>query len=299
MLQQREFIKELRIIKNAHKQNSSNDDQSTVTNASPIYGLEPFLDDNGVLRVGGQLRNSSLNRNLMHPILLPRRSVITSRIIEWCHNRSGHSGRNMTLNEIRCNCFWIINGDTAVRSHIYHCVTYRKLRYKLGEQKMADLPAERSSNTTPFIYVGMDMFGPFVTKEGRKELKCYGAIFQCLASWAIHLEVINSVDTDTFIMCLRTFIGRCGNVRMLRYDNGINFIGAEKKLSKGFLEMNQNKIRIFLQNSDSDWLIWKKNPPAGSHFGGIRERQIRSARAVLGSLLRTHGPLLFPLICSR
>ena len=125
MLQQREFIKELRIIKKAHKQNSSNNDQSsTLIKASPIYGLEPFLD-NGVLRVGSQLRNSCLNRNLMHSILLPQRSVITSRIIEWCHNRSGHSGRNMALNEIRCSGFWIINENAAVRSHIYHCETCR------------------------------------------------------------------------------------------------------------------------------------------------------------------------------
>ena len=55
MLQQREFMKELRIIKKIHKQNPSNNDQSTATKASPIYGLDPFLDDNGVLRVGGRL----------------------------------------------------------------------------------------------------------------------------------------------------------------------------------------------------------------------------------------------------
>ena len=54
-----------------------------------------------------------------------------------------------------------------MRSHIYHYVTCRKLG-----QKMADLPEEKSSDTTPFIEVGMDVFGPFVTKEGRKELKC-------------------------------------------------------------------------------------------------------------------------------
>ena len=69
-------------------------------------------------------------------------------------------------------------------------------------------------------------------------------------------------------------------------------IGAEKELSKGFLEMDQNKIRRFLQNLGSDWMIWKNNPPAGSHFGGIWECQIRSARTVLGSLLRTHGSSL-------
>ena len=139
-----------------------------MTKASLIYRLDPFLDNNGVLWVGGWLRNSSLNWNMMHPILLPQRSVITNRIIEWCHNISGHSGRNMTLNEIWCNGFWIINGNVAVRSHIYHCVTSRKLRGKLREQNMADLPEVRSTDAAPFTYVGMDMFGPFVTKESRK-----------------------------------------------------------------------------------------------------------------------------------
>ena len=61
--------------KKAHKQSPSNKDQSNVTKASPIYGLDPFLDDNGLLRVRGQLRNSILNWNLMHSILLPQRSV--------------------------------------------------------------------------------------------------------------------------------------------------------------------------------------------------------------------------------
>ena len=155
MLHQRELIKELRIMKKAYKQNPGNNDQSIVTKASPIYGADPFLDDNGVLRVGGRLRNSSLNENLIHPILLPRRSVITSRIIKWCHNRSGHSGRNMTLNEIRCNGFCISNGNAAMRNHFYHCVTCRKLRAKLGKQKMADLPEERSSDAAPLTCICM------------------------------------------------------------------------------------------------------------------------------------------------
>ena len=110
-------------------------------------------------------------------------------------------------------------------------------------------------------------------------LKHYGAIFLCIASRAIHLEVVNSMDTDSFIMCLRRFIGCHENVRMLRSDNGSNFIGADKQLSKVFMEMDQNKIRTFLQNLGSDWIILKKIPPAGSHFGGIWEHQIRSAGA--------------------
>ena len=71
MLQQREFLKKLRTIKKTNKQNPSSSDQSTSTKASAIYGLDLFLDNNGVLKFGGQLRNFSLYWNLMHPVLLP------------------------------------------------------------------------------------------------------------------------------------------------------------------------------------------------------------------------------------
>ena len=66
MLQQREFIEKLRTIKKGQNQNPSINDQSTVTKASQIYGLDLCLDDNGVLRVGGKLINSSLNRKPTH-----------------------------------------------------------------------------------------------------------------------------------------------------------------------------------------------------------------------------------------
>ena len=71
----------------------------------------------------------------------------------------------MTLNEIRCNGFWILNGNAAVRSHIYHCVTCRKFRGKPAKQKIADLPEERSIDAASFTYVFMNMFGLFVTKR--------------------------------------------------------------------------------------------------------------------------------------
>ena len=81
-----------------------------------------------------------------------------------------------------------------MRSHIYHCVTCRKLRGKLREKKMVDLPEERSSDAAPFRYVGMDIFVPFVTEASRKKLKRYGAM-------VMHLEVVDSMETDSFIMC--------------------------------------------------------------------------------------------------
>ena len=157
---------------------------------------------------------------------------------------------------------------------------------------MADLPKERMSNSPPFTYLGVDMFGPFTIKEGRKELKRYIILFTCLSSPAVHLETCNTMETDSFIQALRRFIARRGVVTSIRSDNGGNFVGAERELKRALSELDHEKIRGFLQSHGADWIEWERNPPAASHMGGIWERQIRSVRGVLSSLMKTHGHIL-------
>ena len=118
------------------------------------------------------------------------------------------------------------------------CVKCRLLRGKLGAQKMADLPNDRTLDGPPFTNCGVDMFGPFLIKESRKELKRYGAFFTCLASWAVHTECTCSMDIDSFIQTLRRFIARRGNIRVLRSENWSNFVGAQKELGNAFKEMD-------------------------------------------------------------
>lgn len=107
---------------------------------------------------------------------------------------------------------------------------------------------EGTSDTAPFAFIVMDMFSPFVTKEGRKELKRYGAVFTCLSSRAIRLEAVHSVETVPFIMCMWRFIECCGNMKMLRYDNDSNFIATEKELKKGIVGMDHSHIGTYSQN---------------------------------------------------
>ena len=138
----------------------------------------------------------------------------------------------------------------------------------------------------------MDLFGPFTVKERRSEVKRYGTIFTCLSCRGVHIESTNSMETDSFIMALRRFISRSGNVRMLRSDNGPNLMGARKELSDAFQKMDHEKIQRFLNKNNADWITWKTNPPYASHMGSVWERQIRTVRSILESILKEHSKSL-------
>ena len=101
------------------------------------------------------------------------------------------------------------------------------------------------------------------------------------------------METGSFILVLRRFIARRGNGRTIRCDNESIFVGAERErereLAKSMKQMNHNKIQRFMLNQNLDWTMWKRNPPLASHMGGIRERQIRYARSIVSSLLRTQS----------
>ena len=115
------------------------------------------------------------------------------------------------MNHIRSCDFWIINCNTALKSCILKCAICRHLRENFQQQKMASLQRDRLSEESPFTYCGVHLFGQFVTKEGRKEIKCYGCLFTCLSSRAIHHETVALLNTDSFILHLCQFTGRRGN----------------------------------------------------------------------------------------
>ena len=92
---------------------------------------------------------------------------------------------------------------------------------------MAKLLSSRAEPAPQFSYCAVGYFGPWHIKEGRKEVKKYGALFTCLASRAIHIEVAHSMETDSFLQALRRFICLRGPIREICRDQGSNFVGAE------------------------------------------------------------------------
>ena len=167
--------------------------KANMKTCSSLYKLDPFVDVDGILRVSGCLRCASLAEDIKFPIqsILPRDSHVIMLIIKHFHKRTRHQGQGMTLNEVRSNGYWIISGSSVVANMILSCIKCRKLCGSVQEQRMSDLPEDRLESTPPFTYCTVDYFGPFIVRDGRKELKRYGVLFTCMASRAIHLERVH------------------------------------------------------------------------------------------------------------
>ena len=255
----------------------------TATNAVcplSVKKLSPFLES-GLVRVGGRLGAAPVEYDRCHPILLSGESYITELIVKHYHEAVGHAGVSHTFSALRAR-YWILGGSVAVRSVLTKCLSCRRNFRPCEQQIMADLPAARLQvGQPPFFHTGVDLFGPFLVKQGRSVVKRHGCIFTCMAMRAVHLEVVHSLSADSFISALRRFIGRRSNVAHIHSDNGSNFTGADEILKKAIQGWNQHRIGGFLLQREIDWHF---NTPRVSHFGGAWERLIRSVRKVLRSL---------------
>ena len=254
----------------------------SVKKSSSIAKLDPELRD-GLLCVGGRLRHAPIEQEQRHPVILPKKHHVVDLIVRHYHLLSGHSGQEYVLSLIR-KSYWIIKGRVAVRRVVNRCFSCRRRQAPFKTQKMADLPADRvTPNKPPFSFVGVDCFGPFWVKRARSQVKRYGVLYTCLATRAIHLEVAQSMDTDSFLNSMRRFIARRGVPEVMRSDNGSNFVGGCKELREAISGWNKSQIHEFLLQRNVKWLF---NPPSGSHFGGVWERCIRTVRKILVALMK-------------
>jgi len=182
------FPKEIEALQKVRRVDCESDCQfakaikSEMKKSSTFDHLDPFLDWDGLVRVGGRLSKSEeFSEGFKHPVILPKKSFIVYLIIHEAHTKAVHAGRGITLGELRSQ-YWILNANSVVRHFISKCVVCCHLRGTTGEQKMADLPKERITPSPPFTYSGVEYFGPFYIKQGQKDVKCYGVLFTCLAS---------------------------------------------------------------------------------------------------------------------
>ncbi|XP_043242111.1 uncharacterized protein LOC122391871 [Amphibalanus amphitrite] len=247
---------------------------------APQPGVTLFKDDKGIVRVEGRLKNAPAEI-CRQPIALSPGSEVTRLIVTDLHERCMHAGLNHTLNLVRKK-FWMPKARASVKKLIWRCAFCRNRRAIPTNPKMADLPSERFDASRPFSSVGLDFLGPIVVRKFRKSEKRYILLVTCLATRAIHLEVANAMDTDSFLMALRRFIARRGRPTSIWSDNGTNLVGGERELRESIAAWNQEQICDTLSQQN---IQWKFNPPTASHMGGSWERLVASVKRALQAVL--------------
>jgi len=141
---------------------------------------------------------------------------------------------------------------------------------------MADLPGLRLGyQQPPFANTRVDYFGPILVRRGRKTEKRYGVLFTCLTTRAVHLEIAQSLDTDSCLMAVRRIMARRGRPANIWSNNGTNFVGTEKELREALARLDSERIGNQLSNEKVQWLF---NPPSSPHFGGAWESLVQSAK---------------------
>ena len=169
---------------------SPSGEKKTVPKSSNLLRLDPFLDPNGLLRVGGCLRNSTLEYQEKHPVLLPKGHHVSKLIIRHFHEKVHHQGRQITSRAVCEAGYWVVGAHRMISSLIESCVTCKKLRGAILTQHMANLPSHRLETSPPFSNVGFDVFGPWEIATRRlrgcaANAKPWGLVFTCLSSHAL------------------------------------------------------------------------------------------------------------------
>ncbi|XP_055715021.1 uncharacterized protein LOC129809234 [Phlebotomus papatasi] len=249
-----------------------------------VRRLRPFLDDDGLLRVGGRLHNSAEPYDTQHPKILPKGKLANLLALQF-HLNLLHGGPTILLSSLRQR-YWPLGGRSLARQTVHNCVPCFKAKPQFQTQIMADLPEHRVNNLRPFFATGMDFAGPLLLRSGSRKAppsKAYIIVMVCMSTKATHLDLVSSLATDAFIASLRRFTARRGIPSFIYSDNGTTFVGADSELKKMLQSMSFNEeIGNFMASLE---IKWRFQPPRAPHHGGLWEATVKSCKYHLKRVL--------------
>ena len=195
----------------------------TISPNSKIVSLVHFIYSNGNLRAKRQLGKADLPYETKHPVILPSKHTAVQLYLNYQHKVFHHEGVEYIRNEVQKK-FWKIGLGNALRSVNYNALQCR-LFASIKPPRMSDLPIDRvMNNVRPFTNTGVEYFGPFEVKMFRRTVKKWVCLFTCLSVPAVHLELVDSLDTPSCLDPVHRFIARRGQPKTNFSDNGTNFV---------------------------------------------------------------------------
>ena len=232
-----------------------------------LESLTPFIDEKGLIRVGGRLRNSDCPTLMKHPYLIPKASPIAEMMIFDPHVESLHGGCQLVLSITRQH-FWVNSAKSLIKKLLKNCIICCRF-----SQLMGDLPEERVNQSMVFENVGVDVAGHFLCKVLNEPFKTYASIFVCMSTKACHIEHMLSMTEASCLVALKQFFTRRGKSSKIFSDYAPSFLAARETLSiqeETDLSFHQTSSTTSFQTSvnhlGTEWLVIPTRAP---HFGGL------------------------------
>ena len=242
--------------------------------------LNPKLDEDGIIRCYRRMTNANLPQETITPILLPRKERFVELMIEEYHKRLLHAGVNHTLSQIRTE-YWIVRGRVGVKNVLREsriCRKYQGRPFKMPP--MSPWPKNKLTQSAPFKHTGLDYFGPlYVKSQNREKKKVWVCLFTCVFVRAVHLEIVDDLTAEEFLLALRRFVTRWGNPSEIISDNAAQF-----KLSKSTIDDAWQKaikvpsLQSYISNQGIKWSFIIEVSP---WMGGFYERLVGSSKMAL------------------
>ncbi|XP_043862596.1 uncharacterized protein LOC122756565 [Drosophila santomea] len=223
--------------------------QGKAAKGSRLNGLSPYFDEDGVMRSSGRIDDAAcVPYSARRPIILPHEEALAEIIVQHHHERMCH--QNVEATEV--------------------------------------LPEDRlEANGWLFKYTGLDYFGPLFVTVGRHTEKRWVALFTCLTTRAIHLEMAHDLSTDSCIIAMRNLMSSSGPVVRIRNDNGKNFVGADREARKFSEVFEPARIQSELSSKGIEWIF---NCPANPAESGAWERMVQCVKEVLAHTMKEIEP---------
>ncbi|XP_073670542.1 uncharacterized protein [Paramisgurnus dabryanus] len=260
--------------------------EGTVFADTTLSRLALYKDVNsGLLVCGGRIQ--MFNEDKTAVPVLPFEAWVSTLLAQESH-KANHEGVAGTLLRMRKKA-WVIKGRRLAKKVVDSCVVCRKSKAKHCQQIMADLPLERTGPAAPFEFTTMDLFGPYEVKDEvkkRTRLRVWGIVFCCMASRAIHTEVVSDMSSEGFLLAYQRFTSLRGHPKKLWSDPGTNFVGARpalEKLYKFLNQLNKSEIEDTAAKHGTEW-SWKIHPGDSPHRNGAAEAAVKVVKRALSNL---------------
>ncbi|KAJ8011820.1 hypothetical protein DPEC_G00062230 [Dallia pectoralis] len=251
--------------------------EGTGFSDTTLSRLAVYKDVNsGLLVCGGRIQAFQDDKTAV-PVL-PFDAWVSTLLAQESH-KANHEGVAGTLLRMRMKA-WVIKGRRLAKKMVDSCVVCRKNKAKQCKQIMADLPLERTGPAAPFEFTTMDLFGPYEVKDEvkkRTRLRVWGIVFCCMASRAIHTDVVSDMSSEGFLLAYQRFTSLRGHPRKLWSDPGTNFVGARpalEKLHKFLNRLNKCELEDTAARHGTEW-SWKIHPADSPHRNGAAEAAVK------------------------